>query len=90
MERSTDLSSDWRRAEEARDDAGLLTLAAEEAERLAPVCAEWPLDRFQALVFSVALVALKATLGPYAHAALRRRYEADRAGFAARLAALGT
>jgi hypothetical protein len=87
MERSTDLSLDWRRAEEARVDDQFVALAAEEADRLAPACEGWPPDRFQTLAFSVALVALKATLGPPSHSALRRRYDADRAGFTARLAA---
>lgn len=89
MERSTDLSFEWRRADEARDDAQLLALAAHEAGRLRSTCEGWPLDRFCTLVFSVALVGLKATLGPYAHAALRRRYYDDVAGFRARLDAHG-
>jgi hypothetical protein len=89
MERSADLSLQWRQVEDARVDGQLVALAAEAAERLAPACKEWPQDRFQALVFSAALVALKTLLGPYAHAALRRRYDEDRAGFTARLVALG-
>jgi hypothetical protein len=87
MERSTDLSPAWRRADEDRVDAQLLAIAAEEAERLAPACEGWPADRFQALAFSAALIVLKGTLGPYAYSALRRRYDADRTGFTSRLAA---
>ena len=77
------------RMEAAHVDEQLVTRAAWEAARLAPVAEEWPLDELRALVFSAALVALKATLSREAYEALRRRYHADHAWFFQRLAALG-
>jgi hypothetical protein len=77
------------RAEAADADQQLITRAAWEAARLAPLCPDWPLDKLRTLVFSVALVALKGTLSRDAYAALRRRYHAEHAWFIGRLAALG-
>ena len=82
-------SLEEQRAEAARVDDQLVAVAAEEAQHLGRVCEGWPQDRFQALVFSSALVTLKDTLGPYTYAALRHRYDTQRTQFMARLADLG-
>jgi hypothetical protein len=75
--------------EAAHADEQLVVRAAWEAARLAPAAAGWPPDGLRALVFSVALLALKATLTAEAYEALRARFHADRPRFAARLAARG-
>jgi hypothetical protein len=76
-------------AEAAHADQQLVVRAAWEAARLGPATAGWPLDHLRTLVFSVALLALKATLTDEAYAALRARFHANRSRFVARLAARG-
>ena len=80
---------DRPRVEADYADEQLVVRAAWEAARLAPATAGWPPDGLRALVFSIALLALKATLTAEAYEALRARFHADRPRFVARLAARG-
>ena len=79
-----------RQAEVRRADARLVTLAAECAERLNRICADWPRTRRLDLAFEVALGKLKAEMSGPEHAALRARYDANRDAFDARLVAAAT
>jgi hypothetical protein len=76
-----------RHAELRRADARLVTLAAECAERLNRICADWPRTRRFDLAYEVALGKLKAEMAPAEHAALRARYAENRDAFDARLVA---
>jgi hypothetical protein len=80
---------DRRQADAAHADYQLVVRAAWEAARLAPASRDWRTDDLRALVFSAALLALRATLTPEAYDALRERYHVERPRFLARLAALG-
>jgi hypothetical protein len=77
------------RAANAHVDQQLVVRAAWEAPRMAPPALERPGEPRRSHLFRTALQALRSTLSVEAHAALRGRYDADRPGFSARLAALG-
>ena len=63
----------------------LLATAAEVARRLGRVCADWPDDRFGALVYDATFMRLRAEVLPDDAAALRREYAARRDAYAAAL-----
>jgi hypothetical protein len=76
-------------AADTHADRQLVVRAAWEAARLAPGVPESPSESRHARAFDAALLALRPTFDAGAHAALRERYDADRPGFGARLAARG-
>ena len=77
------------RAANAYVDQQLVVQAAWEAPRAAAPALGPPGEPRRSHLFRTALRALRSTLSVDAHAALRGRYDADRPGFSARLAALG-
>jgi hypothetical protein len=87
LARPLDPPPDRRGAKAADVDRQLVVRAAREAARLAPASADWPADDHLRLVYGVALLALKRTLGAEAYAALHERFDANRAWFVERLAA---
>jgi hypothetical protein len=76
-------------AADAHADRQLVVRAAWEAARLGPAAAGALVDPGRTRAFDAALLALRPTLAAAAYAALRARYDADRPGFGARLAARG-
>ena len=63
------------------EEARLIAEAQAAAERLGSVCADFPAERFGALVFQVALLRLKDHLPQDTYQALRQRFEQQPAAF---------
>ena len=68
-----------------RDAKRLVAAATAIAHRLRPVCADWPEERFGALVYDAALVHLNGEMPPADAARLRREYETYPDRYLARL-----
>jgi hypothetical protein len=60
------------------DDGALEIVEADVAERLRPVCTDWPDDRFQVLVHDVALSTLRFGIARATFELLRKRYHETR------------
>jgi hypothetical protein len=71
--------------EQQRMDRRLVTAAAQSAERLQRVCADWPPERVRELAFATALSRLKFELNRESYESLRSRYNARRTHFLTRL-----
>jgi hypothetical protein len=57
------------------DDGALEIVEADVAERLRPVCTDWPEDRFNRLVHDVALSTLRFGIARATFELLRKRYQ---------------
>jgi hypothetical protein len=57
------------------DDGALEIVEADVAERLRPVCTDWPDDRFRLLVHDVAVSTLRFGIARATFETLRKRYE---------------
>lgn len=79
------LTSGPRQVARERDAQRLVAAATVIAHRLRPVCADWPEERFGALVYDAALVSLNDEMPPDDAERLRREYETHRDRYLARL-----